>query len=277
MTASTTGNGGRLRRRAERLGWEGLVAKEPLARYVDGRRHAAWRKLKFTRTEQFVVGGWTDPAAARTGFGALLLGYHPDTAAAGGASRRSAAPSSPAPLVFAGQVGSGFTQAELERIAARLAELAADRSPFADAPAARGRHHWVRPVLVAEVRFTEWTFDGLLRNPVHLRLRDDKPAASVRLRQRPGRATRASGAAQRGPAPPDPPDPALAALLDTIADLEQRRAGGTLVLPDGARVAVGNLEKVFGPTRASPRASCSGFRCASRRISCPSSPTGRSS
>ena len=190
VTASTTGNGGRLRRRAERLGWEGLVAKEPLARYVDGRRHAARRKLKFTRTEEFVVGGWTDPAAARTGFGALLLGYHPDTAAAGGASRRSAAPSSPAPLVFAGQVGSGFTQADLERIAARLAELAADRPPFADAPAARGRHHWVRPVLIAEVRFTEWTFDGLLRNPVHLRLRDDKPAASVRLRQRPGRATR---------------------------------------------------------------------------------------
>ena len=246
VTASTTGNGGQLRRRAERLGWEGLVAKEPQARYADGRRHAAWRKLKFTRTEEFVVGGWTDPAAARTGFGALLLGYHAAAAAASGASRRAAAPS-PGPLVFAGQVGSGFTQAELEGIAARLAELAAKRSPFADAPAARGRHHWVRPVLVAEVRFTEWTFDGLLRNPVYLRLRDDKPAASVRLRQRRGQKTPAAGAAQPGPAAPPPLDPAPAALLDAIMDLEQRRVRGTLVLPDGARVAVGNLEKVFWP------------------------------
>ena len=245
MTASTTGSGGRLRRRAERLGWEGIVAKEPQSRYAAGRRHAAWRKLKFTRTEEFVVGGWTDPAAARSGFGALLLGYHPDAVPAGGTSRRSAA-TPPPPLVFAGQVGSGFTQAELERVAARLAELAADRSPFGDAPRAGGRHHWVRPVLVAEVRFTEWTFDGLLRNPVYLRLRDDKPAAGVRLRQPRGRQAPAASAAQRGPTPP-PPDPALPALLDTIADLEQRRARGTLVLPDGVRVAVGNLDKVFWP------------------------------
>ena len=79
VTASTTGGGSRLRRRAERLGWEGLVAKEPQSRYVAGRRHAAWRKLKFTRTAEFVVGGWTDPAGARSGFGALLLGHRPAT------------------------------------------------------------------------------------------------------------------------------------------------------------------------------------------------------
>ena len=257
VTASTTGSGGRLRRRAERLGWEGLIAKEPQSRYAAGRRHAAWRKLKFTRTAEFVVGGWTDPAGTRTGFGALLLGRRPeavpdDDAPAGGGGHGTAAVPGPA-LVFAGQVGSGFTQAELERIAARLAELAADASPFADAPPARG-HHWVRPVLTAEVRFTEWTFDGLLRNPVCLRLRDDPPA----------------GGAQRGPAPPppspaprppvparsppsrpgpasSPPDPAPAALLDALADLEQRRARGTLVLPDGGRVPVGNLDKVFWP------------------------------
>ena len=245
VTASTTGGGSRLRRRAERLGWEGLVAKEPQSRYVAGRRHAAWRKLKFTRTAEFVVGGWTDPAGTRSGFGALLLGRRPADAPAGAADPRSAATPTP-PLVFAGQVGSGFTQADLERIAARLAELAVDRSPFADAPAAGGGQHWVRPVLVAEVRFTEWTFDGLLRHPVYLRLRDEGPAAAVPPRQGRARRAPAAGAAQRGDAPA-PPDPALGRLLDTVADLEQRRARGTLVLPDGARVPVGNLDKVFWP------------------------------
>ena len=245
VTASTTGGGSRLRRRAERLGWEGLVAKEPQSRYLTGRRHAAWRKLKFTRTAEFVVGGWTDPAGTRSGFGALLLGHRPAAAPAGAADPRPAATPTP-PLVFAGQVGSGFTQADLERIAGRLAELAVDRSPFAHAPAAGGGQHWIRPVLVAEVRFTEWTFDGLLRHPVYLRLRDDGPAAGVPPRARRGRTAPTAGAVQRGQAPP-PPDPALGRLLDTVADLEQRRARGTLVLPDGARVPVGNLDKVFWP------------------------------
>ena len=295
VTASTTGNGGRLRRRAARLGWEGLVAKEPQSRYAAGRRHAAWRKLKFTRSEAFVVGGWTDPAGTRSGFGALLLGYHAGAVqgeqAPAGVAHRGPAATPPAALAFAGQVGSGFTQADLERIAAHLAALAADESPFAAALPAGGPHHWVRPVLVAEVRFTEWTFDGLLRNPVYLRLLDDKPAADVRLRRRPGPRGPAAGAAQRSPAPPPadsapdrpdpalrapdpappppspprpappppdpapdppapalrPPDPATAAVLDALDDLEQRRARGTLVLPDGGRVAVGNLDKVFWP------------------------------
>lgn len=245
VTPSTTGGGSRLRGRAERRGWEGIVAKEPQSPYLAGRRHAAWRKLKFTRTAEFVVGGWTDPAGTRSGFGALLLGHPPAAAPAAAADPRSAAPPTP-PLVFAGQVGSGFTQAELERIAARLAELAVDRSPFADAPAAGGGRHWVRPVLIAEVKFTEWTFDGLLRHPVYLGLRDGEPAAGGPPRQRRARRAPAAGATQGGPAPPAP-DPALGRLLDTVADLEQRRARGTLVLPDGARVPVGNLDKVFWP------------------------------
>ncbi len=250
VTASSAGDGARLRRRAERLGWEGLVAKEPQSRYLAGRRHAAWRKLKFTHTEAFVVGGWTDPGGTRSGFGALLLGCRaaaaPDGDAARGRAGAGSAVSTTPPLVFAGQVGSGFTQAELERIAERLAGLAADRSPFTDAPPGRGRHHWVRPVLVVEVRFTERTFDGLLRNPVYLRLRDDEPAAGVRARAPRGRACPAAGQAPRVPVPLSA-DPALPELLDTLAELEQRRARGTLVLPDGARVAVGNLDKVFWP------------------------------
>ena len=245
LAASAAGGGRRLLSRALRLGWEGLVAKEPHARYVAG-RHAAWRKLKFTRSGEFVVGGWTEPepGAARTGFGALLLGYHP-------AHAQPAAGGRPGPLVFAGQVGSGFTQAELELLAAGLTRLAADRSPFRDVPPARERCRWVQPVLVVEVRFTEWTLDGVLRNPVYVRLRHDKPAHGVRtpagrVRAAPGRAA-AHGRRPRR----TPPDPALAGsldtLLDTLEDLEERRRRGALVLPDGARVPVGNLEKVFWP------------------------------
>ena len=249
LAASAEGGGRRLRSRALRLGWEGLVAKEPHARYVAG-RHDAWRKLKFTRSAEFVVGGWTEPepGAARTGFGALLLGYHP-------APAQPAAGRRPGSLAFAGQVGSGFTQAELELLAAGLAPLAADRSPFRDIPPARERRRWALPVLVVEVRFTEWTFDGVLRNPVYVRLRDDKPADGVRkpdrgVRAAPGRAAAHGRGARRAlpdPAPAGLPDALLGTLLEMLEDLEERRRRGTLVLPDGARVPVGNLEKVFWP------------------------------
>ena len=255
---STTGGGTKLHRRALRLGWEGLVVKDPNARYFSGRRHTAWRKLKFVRTEEFVVGGWTDPRQSRTHFGALLLGYYPvaDQAAA---THRRRSPRQSASLIFAGQVGSGFTQAELERVAARLAPLVVDRSPFSEPSRAPERGHWVRPVLVVQTKFTEWTLDGLLRNPVYLGHRDDKPAENVRLPdQRPVNAVipKPVPRARRRPATrprrtratrPRHPEPRLTDLIDTLEALEQQKKRGTLQLSDGRRVSVGNLDKVFWP------------------------------
>ncbi|HET9691122.1 MAG TPA: non-homologous end-joining DNA ligase [Acidimicrobiales bacterium] len=161
------GEPGVLLDRACAEGWEGLVAKHVDAPYRGG-RSPAWRKLKCTASQELVVGGFTDPTGARTGFGALLVGYHDE----GG-------------LRFAGRVGTGFDEATLVDLHRRLQALEVPDPPFVDAPPLRGAH-WARPELVAEVRFTEWTADGRLRHPSFLGLRDDKPAAEVVREQRPG-------------------------------------------------------------------------------------------
>lgn len=260
LIESTTGGGEHLRARARRLGWEGLIAKDPRARYFSGRRHPAWQKLKFADTEELVVGGWTDPQQSRSHFGALLLGYYLD---AGKTPGKRGRPSGRGlgPLAFAGQVGSGFSQAELERVAKRLAPLAVEQSPFDEFPRSTGRDHWVQPALVVQTKFTEWTLDGLLRNPVYLGIREDKRAAEVRLsdhrptspqarmgvpgRTKPRRST--TGAKDKRTPPLRHPEPLASELVGTLDDLEGRKRRGTLVLSDGSRVPVGNLEKVFWP------------------------------
>ena len=249
---SKLGGGMRLRATARRRGWEGIVAKEPGSRYISGKRQAAWRKLKFVKTEEFVVGGWTEPRQSRTHFGALLLGYYLEN------------PSETDRLIFAGQVGSGFTQAELDRVAGRLAPLITQETPFEEFPRKDKGDHWVEPQLVAQTKFTEWTLDGLLRNPVYLGLRADKRPTDVRLADhrpakrpptRSNRAVRPPSRTQRSARParkdktqiPKHPDPVAAQLLETLADLEARQRRSTLELSDGSRVPVGNLEKIFWP------------------------------
>jgi DNA ligase D-like protein (predicted ligase) len=149
-----------------RSGWEGLIAKRADAPYARG-RSKDWLKLKCAFEQELVVGGFTDPAGSRTDFGALLVGYHED----GG-------------LRYAGKVGTGYSAATLHELGAKLRELETRESPFADAqPVARGTH-WVRPELVAQVGFAEWTTDGRLRQARFLGLRDDKRASEV-VRERP--------------------------------------------------------------------------------------------
>ncbi|WP_037915729.1 non-homologous end-joining DNA ligase [Actinacidiphila yeochonensis] len=159
-------------------GWEGLIAKRADSPYQQ-RRSGNWLKLKCAAGQEFVVGGFTDPAGARFGFGALLLGtYEPAGGAAapeGGSGGRL--------LRYAGKVGTGFSEPVLRSLRAELDRLARARSPFADRVRERGAH-WAEPELVAEVAFTEWTRDGMLRHPRYLGLRDDKPAAAV-VRERP--------------------------------------------------------------------------------------------
>lgn len=241
------GDGRALLRRARARGWEGLIVKRAESPYRAGRRSPDWRKLKLTRRQELVVGGWTAPQGSRAHFGALLLGYHE-----GGALR------------YAGRVGSGFDERALADISRRLRELETRRSPFDPAPRFGGRAHWTRPVLVVEVRFTEWTDGGLLRHPIFLGLRDDKRASDVhretgRARTRsgvPGRRGRSgrNESRRRDAAPPSAPDAIDRAALDRLhADLlaiEADRGDGIVTLPDGARLSVTNLRKVFWPQGA---------------------------
>lgn len=143
-------------------GWEGLVAKRVATPYRSGRSRD-WRKLKCHAGQELAIGGWTEPSGARTGFGALLVGYY----------------DSEGRLCFAGRVGTGFDEATLRSLHARLSASETPLSPFADAGRIPGAH-WCRPELVAEVRFSEWTPDGRLRHPSFRGLRPDKAAAEVR-------------------------------------------------------------------------------------------------
>lgn len=153
--------------RACRSGWEGLIAKRAASPYVAGRSRD-WLKLKCVSEQELVIGGYTDPAGSRTDFGALLVGYNE-----GGKLR------------YAGKVGTGYSAATLRELGGRLRELQTPDSPFVDArPVPRGTH-WVRPELVAQIGFAEWTNDGRLRQPRFLGMRDDKRPGEV-VRERPG-------------------------------------------------------------------------------------------
>jgi len=147
-------------RHACRHGWEGVIAKLADGPYVH-RRSTNWLKFKCQQGQELVVGGFTDPRRSRRGFGALLVGYYRGEE-----------------LVYAGKVGSGFDAQTLAELRARMDALAEPRPPFAGTGLPRDAH-WVRPELVCEVRFSEWTPDGRLRHPTFLGLREDKDAREV--------------------------------------------------------------------------------------------------
>jgi bifunctional non-homologous end joining protein LigD len=175
------GDGDALLRTACGMGLEGVIGKRRDARYRSG-RSATWIKLKCSRRQEFVVGGFTAPEGTRKGLGSLLLGVRDP------AGR----------LVYAGNVGTGFDDAELARLRARLERLRTDASPFVDRTV-DPKVQWVRPTLVAEVSYAQWTRDGRLRHAVYHGLRDDIAPARVVREAAP--ASRA-GAAKRPPAAP---------------------------------------------------------------------------
>jgi bifunctional non-homologous end joining protein LigD len=147
--------------RACRSGWEGLIAKRAEAPYAAGRSRD-WLKLKCVWEQEFVIGGYTDPGGSRTDFGALLVGYYEGEQ-----------------LRYAGKVGTGYTAATLRDLGARLRELGTSEPPFVDArPIPRGTN-WVRPKLVAQIGFAEWTNEARLRQARFLGMRDDKNPAEV--------------------------------------------------------------------------------------------------
>lgn len=156
-------------------GWEGLIAKRSDAPYTH-RRSTDWLKLKCARGQEFVVGGFTEPQGSRIGFGALLLGYYEP-----GSDK----------LRYAGKVGTGWDTRSLRALRARLDELEQQASPFDGQVHERGLVHWVRPEFVAQIGFTEWTRDGMLRHPRYLGMREDKrPRDVVREEPSQGQETR---------------------------------------------------------------------------------------
>ena len=148
--------------RACREGWEGVIAKRRDSPY-EHRRSPNWLKMKCEASQEFVVGGFTDPQGERRGLGALLLGYFEGD-----------------DFVFAGKVGTGFDTKQLLGLRARLDEIELTRSPFTKAVGLpRIRAHWVRPEIVVQVSFIEWTVHGKLRHGRFLGIRDDKTAHEV--------------------------------------------------------------------------------------------------
>ena len=155
---------------ADRQGLEGVMAKRAGSTYLPGRRTTDWIKVKVQRRQELVVGGWADGQGERAGtLGALLVGYY------------DGPPGPDRPLRYAGRVGTGFTGPVLAQLRQQLAPLAVPDSPFSPPPPRdRARDaHWVRPELVAEVGFGNWTDEGLLRHPVYLGLRNDKDPGDV--------------------------------------------------------------------------------------------------
>lgn len=147
---------------AVKRGFEGIVAKNPGAPYIEG-RSTEWLKVKVHQEEELVVGGYTPPGGTRSHFGALLMGAYRQT-----------------DLVYVGKVGTGYTQKTLASLFQTFRPLVRKDPPFVDPPREKGAT-WLSPKLVAQVAFQEWTADGKLRQPVFLGLRDDKKPREVAL------------------------------------------------------------------------------------------------
>jgi bifunctional non-homologous end joining protein LigD len=174
-STSVENDGEEVLNQARKLGLEGLIGKRLGSRYEPGKRSGAWIKLKIQKQQEFVIGGYTEPEGTRKYFGALLVGVYEGTN-----------------LKFAGKVGTGFNEKLLRTLFSEFKKIASDQCPFVNLPERRsGRYgqgvtpaemkrcHWVKPTLVCEVKFAEWTRDDRLRQPVFLGLREDKDAKEV--------------------------------------------------------------------------------------------------
>lgn len=222
------GDGADFYRQACAHGLEGIIAKRASNPYRPG-RSSDWLKIKCSRRQEFVIGGFTEPSGSRTGLGALLLGVYQDDQ-----------------LRYAGRVGTGFGTATLRTLRAGLEPLETERPAFSNPPRgaqARGVH-WVRPERVAEVTFTEWTEDGLLRHPTFEGLREDKTARNV-IREELADAAKSAA-----------PEPKKAASRRTGGNAGQKPPGGRggkTPQPDGsaepvrAGVRLSNPDRVLWP------------------------------
>ena len=263
ITESIEGDGKKMLELARKQGWEGIIAKRVDSNYRPGERSRSWLKLKVEFRQEFVVGGFTEPRNSRQHLGALLLGYFDRDR-----------------FIYVGHTGGGFTSAGLAEMYRRLEPLERKTSPFEEVPRTNERAHWVEPRVVVEVKFSEWTADGKLRQPIYLGTRDDKdphdvgrekqsvqkkalsrPATKAgtdksRARRRiyaertlvssqKSRRTRAKATARAGL----PRAPALAVLVRSLREIEDGTGSGTVEISKGLGLAVTNLNKVFFPRK----------------------------
>ena len=197
-------------------GLEGVVAKRLDSHYEPGRRTGAWLKIKHTRRQELVIGGWIPGEGRRARrIGALLMGYHRDGT-----------------FVYAGRVGTGFTEKTLSELHAKLDPLRRETSPFGSAPKLPREVVFVEPSLVAEIEFREWTNEGVLRAPSFKGLREDKSPRDVVL----------EGSSQDAGDGVDRSSPE--ALFDEVEELPD---GALAVLTEGRRLKISNWDKVLYP------------------------------
>lgn len=252
ITPSSEGDGKKMLQQARREGWEGIIAKRIDSQYEVGHRSKNWLKLKIEFREEFVVGGYTEPRNSREHIGAILLGYFDKGR-----------------FIYVGHTGGGFTGKSLKEMYELLKPLERKTSPFEETPRTNERAHWVKPEVVVEVKFNEWTADRRLRQPIFLGVRDDKNAKDVEIeppsvqkkivdsdrvakrKDRPTISARKKQVAKdptrrmvRKPAAGKGVADSLAGQLTAI---EAKRGDGTLDLGAGKTLKVSNLDKVFFP------------------------------
>jgi len=247
VTESSEGDGKKMLENARRQGWEGIIAKKTDSRYEPGNRSRAWLKLKIEFRQEFVIGGYTEPRNSREHIGALLLGYFDHDR-----------------FIYVGHTGGGFTRQGLVEMYRKLKPLEIKTSPFEETPKTNEKAHWVKPKIVVEVKFNEWTSDRRLRQPIFLGVRDDKPATKVGLeapsvqkktksgsvtkrKPRVGAAARAKPATKRvtpraGRAKRD-----ATSIVEQLTAIEEKGRDGSLDFGGGRSLKVSNLSKVFFP------------------------------
>jgi bifunctional non-homologous end joining protein LigD len=256
VTESAEGNGSKMLEQARKQGWEGVIAKRVDSRYEPGNRSRDWLKLKIEFRQEFVVGGYTEPRNSREHIGAILLGYFDQDR-----------------FIYAGHTGGGFTRQGLQDMYRLIKPLERKTSPFAETPNTNEKAHWVEPKVVVEVKFSEWTADRRLRQPIFLGVRDDKDAREVSVEKtsvqkkavksnRIARQEERETVAARGRTSSSPKLAGKTSakavskrrakidtqsIVEQLEALEKRRGDGSLDLGGGKTLKVSNLDKVFFP------------------------------
>ena len=184
-------------------GLEGVIAKKADSRYFPGVRTENWLKIKAVKTQEVLICGYTEPSEGSGYFGSLVLGVHRN-----------------GELEYAGNCGSGFSQNAQKELLKKMKKLETDKRPFSSKINTKGRKiHWMKPELICEVKFTEWTDSGSLRHPVYLGLRSDK----------------------------NPPEITPEPNVEEPPENEAEKSGSSNLNVDGISVPISNLEKVFWP------------------------------